>query len=71
MTLRPTLFRCCQHCAEDPVHDVETDCHTVPCGGRWGICSDGGDESAGYARESDLAPSWHDCDDPYSECSCG
>lgn len=22
---------CCKHCPEDPVHDVETDQHSVPC----------------------------------------
>lgn len=26
-----TAHKCCPHCAGDPVHDVETDGHTLPC----------------------------------------
>jgi len=28
MTLR---YPCCEHCAEDLIHDVDTDDHEVPC----------------------------------------
>jgi hypothetical protein len=24
-------YRCCAHCADDPVHEVEPDSHEVPC----------------------------------------
>lgn len=36
------MYRCCRHCAEDPVHVAEKDQHEIPCGGMFGVCSDGG-----------------------------
>ena len=32
------LYRCCPHCAYDPVHDVPKDGHTVPCNANHGRC---------------------------------
>lgn len=68
-------YRCCDHCAEDPVHDVDTDRHAVPCSGGYGVCSSGGDEwtpeptrISPYEDDSDWC---YGCDSEGWACTCG
>jgi len=48
-----STYPCCEHCAEDKIHDVPKDGHEIPCNTH-GLCSTRPDENTVWTQNAAL-----------------